>query len=76
MTGALLGADWTRERSTLGLMLSHTRGEGGYRGANSGEVTSTLTGFYPYGRYLLGDRVTVWGRGGLRRGHADADAGE
>ena len=23
VTGALLGADWTRERSTLGLMLSH-----------------------------------------------------
>ena len=64
VTGALLGADWTRERSTLGFMLSHVRGEGGYRGADSGEVTSTLTGFYPYGRYLLGDRVTVWGAAG------------
>ena len=68
VTGALLGADWTRERSTLGFMLSHVRGEGGYRGADSGEVTSTLTGFYPYGRYLLGDRVTVWGAAGYGAG--------
>ena len=32
VTGALLGADWTRERWTTGLMLSHARGEGSYRG--------------------------------------------
>ena len=64
VTGALLGADWTRERSTLGLMLSHVRGEGSYRGANSGKVSSTVTGFYPYGRYAVTDRVTVWGAAG------------
>ena len=68
VTGAMLGADWTRERSTLGLMLNHARGEGGYRGADSGEVTSTLTGFYPYGRYMLSDRVTVWGVAGYGAG--------
>ena len=74
--GALLGADWTRERSTLGLMLSHARGEGGYRGPGSpgsgsgtgGEVTSTVTGLYPYGRYMLTDRVTVWGAAGFGAG--------
>ncbi|MCY4500742.1 MAG: hypothetical protein OXE57_04190, partial [Alphaproteobacteria bacterium] len=68
VTGALLGADWTRERSTLGLILGHARGEGGYRGADSGEVSSTLTGFYPYGRYMLSDRVTVWGAAGYGAG--------
>ncbi len=64
VTGAMLGADWTRERSTLGLMLSHARGEGSYRGADSGKVSSTVTGLYPYGRYALTDRVTVWGAAG------------
>ena len=64
VTGALLGADWTRERWTMGLMLSHARGEGSYRGADSGKVSSTVTGLYPYGRYALSDRVTVWGAAG------------
>ncbi len=69
VTGALLGTDWTRERWTAGLMLSHARGEGSYReGGDSGEVDSTVTGLYPYGRYMLNDRVTVWGTAGYGAG--------
>ena len=68
VTGALLGADWTRERWTMGLMLSHARGEGSYRGADSGKVSSTVTGLYPYGRYAVTDRVTVWGTAGYGAG--------
>ena len=68
VTGTLLGADWTRERWTTGLMLSHARGEGSYRGADSGKVSSTVTGLYPYGRYALSDRVTVWGAAGYGAG--------
>ena len=68
VTGALLGADLTRERWTAGLMLSHARGEGSYRGADRGKVSSTVTGFYPYGRYALTDRVTVWGSAGYGAG--------
>ena len=69
VTGAMLGTDWTRERWTLGLMLSHARGEGSYReAADSGEVASTVTGLYPYGRYMLSDRVTVWGAAGYGAG--------
>ena len=77
--GVQLGADWTGARSTLGLMLSHARGEGGYRSrastaaerqgeASSGAVASTLTGLYPYGRYALTERVTVWGAAGVGEG--------
>ena len=76
VTGTLLGADWTRDPGsgsgaggwTMGLMLSHARGEGSYRGANSGKVSSTVTGLYPYGRYALTDRVTVWGTAGYGAG--------
>ena len=76
VTGALLGADWTRDPGsgsgaggwTLGLMLSHARGEGSYRGADSGKVSSTVTGLYPYGRYAVTDRVTVWGAAGYGAG--------
>ena len=69
VTGALLGTDWARERWTAGLVLSHARGEGRYReGADGGEVTSTLTGLYPWGRYAMSDRVTVWGAAGYGSG--------
>ena len=69
VTGALLGTDWTRERFSAGLVLSHARGEGSYRqGADSGEVASTLTGLYPWGRGALSDRVTAWGAAGYGAG--------
>ena len=74
--GVQLGADFTRARWTAGLVLSHARGEGEYRSRTSpgaerqdrGEVVSTLTGLYPYGRYALTDRVTVWGTAGYGAG--------
>lgn len=66
---AMLGADWTRAGGAVGLMLSHSRGEGGYRSAQGGgEVSSTLTGIYPYGRYDMSDRLSLWGVAGLGRG--------
>ena len=61
VTSAMFGADFTRELATMGLMLTHSRGEGSYRGEGEGEVESTLTGLYPYGRYALGERVSLWG---------------
>ncbi len=68
VTSVMLGADWTRETWTAGLMLSHSRGEGSYSGATGGKVSSALTGLYPYGRYALNDRVTVWGTAGYGAG--------
>ena len=67
-TSAMLGADWTRERGTLGAMLSHSRGEGSYRGEGEGDVESTLTGLYPYGRFEASERVAVWGVAGYGEG--------
>ena len=70
----MLGADWTGGSGsgagawTAGLMLSHARGEGGYRGAGEGKVESDLTGLYPYGRYAPSERVTLWGVAGYGAG--------
>ena len=64
----MLGADFTRERGTVGLMVTHSRGEGSYRGEGEGEVESTLTGLYPYGRYEVNERVAVWGVAGYGEG--------
>ena len=58
----MLGADWTLGRGTAGLVLSHSRGEGGYRSpAGNGAVESTLTGVYPWGRHALSESLSLWG---------------
>ena len=58
---------------TAGLLLAHSRGEGSYWGAadgaggndgTGGTVSSSVTGLYPYGRYRVTDRVTLWGVAG------------
>ena len=69
VTSGLLGADWIRERAAAGLIMGHSRGEGGYRAqAGGGTVTSTLTGLYPWGRYAVNERVSVWGVAGYGEG--------
>ena len=68
VASAMLGADFTRERDTVGVMVTHSRGEGSYRGEGEGEVESTLTGLYPYGRYEVNERVALWGVAGYGEG--------
>ena len=69
VTSAMVGADWTGGRATAGVALAHSRGEGSYRSpGGDGGAESTLTGVYPYGRYALSERVSVWGVAGLGRG--------
>ena len=69
VASGLLGADWARGRWTAGLVVSHSRGEGGYRGeGGAGTVSSTLTGLYPWGRHALSERVSVWGVAGYGEG--------
>ncbi|MDE0333756.1 MAG: hypothetical protein OXI64_02265 [Defluviicoccus sp.] len=64
----LLGADWTRGRWTTGLVVTHSRGDGGYRGAGVGATASTLTGVWPWTRYALGERLSLWGAAGYGDG--------
>ena len=68
VTSVMLGADFTRDAGTLGLALTHSRGEGSYQGEGEGEVSSTLTGLYPYGRWEVSPRVSVWGVAGYGAG--------
>ena len=84
VTSVMLGADWTRDPGstsgagrgtgagagawTAGLLVSRSEGTGSYRGESEGAVESTLSGVYPYGRYALNDRVTLWGVAGYGAG--------
>ena len=69
VASAMLGADFSRDALLGGLMVSHSRGEGGYRSPDgNGQVESTLTALFPYARYALSERVSVWGMGGYGEG--------
>ena len=69
VTSGMLGVDWSRDALTAGLVVSHSLGEGGYRGeAGDGAVSSSLTGLYPWGRYALSERLSLWGVAGYGEG--------
>ena len=60
VASAMLGADWTRGRWTTGLLLTHSRGDGGYGGA--GVRHGLELG------YALGERlIAAYGDGSLTR---------
>ena len=69
VASAFLGADWSRQRTTMGLILGHSIGDGGYRSESGhGAVSSTLTGLYPWMRQALGERISLWGVAGYGEG--------
>ena len=67
----MFGADYSKGRMVTGVSLSHSRGLGGYAGgADTGRMTSLVTGLYPWVGFKASERVTVWtvagyGAGGL-----------
>ena len=68
---ARFDAEW--EWALAGVMLSQSRGTGGYRldaamGDDAGKVESDLTSVYPYARMALTERVSAWGLAGAGSG--------
>ena len=69
VTSGMLGADWSRDALMAGLVVSRSLGEGGYGGEGGhGAVSSSLTGLYPWGRFALSERLSVWGVAGYGEG--------
>ena len=68
VTTGLLGADYAWDRWTTGLVVSHSLGEGGYRGASSGEIEATVTALTPWAGYAVTERLSVWGAAGYGAG--------
>ena len=65
VTTGTLGADYAKGPWTVGLALSHSRGEGR---SSKDDVEAALTGLYPYAGYKITERFSVWGLGGFGRG--------
>ena len=61
-----LGADYQSGSWTVGVALSHSRGEG--RDSSHDDIEAALTGFFPYAGYQITKRLLVWGLGGFGRG--------
>ena len=64
----MFGVDYSRGALTLGLSVGRTLGLGGYSGASGGQMTTSMTGFYPWVGYQVNDRVSVWGVTGYGTG--------
>ncbi len=62
VTTLLLGADWHTDQWQAGAALSQSWGSGSYDGDDNaaGDVSTTLTGLFPYGRYALTPRLAFW----------------
>ena len=69
LTG-VLGADAEWRRVLAGLAVSLSEGEGTFDdpGVDKGTVESTLTAVSPYARFMLTDRLSVWGVAGWGSG--------
>ena len=64
----MIGADWARAPLTVGLSVGRTLGLGGYSGPSGGQMTKSMTGFYPWVAYQVNERVSVWGVTGYGTG--------
>ena len=66
---ALLAGDWGGKAWTAGAALAHSRGDGSYNSEQGdGEVSSNLSGIYPYAHYRPSPRLSLWGMAGYGAG--------
>ena len=70
VTTATLGVDYERERWLVGVALARSAGEGEFRlaGGEADEIESATTGIYPYTRYRVSKRLTLWAAVGRAQG--------
>lgn len=77
---AALGADYRFGSVLAGLALSHSMGSGGFELGRAGEddvgdVTTSLTSAFPYARFALGQRLSLWGVLGYGFGRLNLSGG-
>ena len=76
VTTGLLGADYASGRWTTGLVVSHSMGEGGYRGEGSGDIEASVTALTPWAGYAVTERLSVWGAAGYGAGELKLTPGD
>ena len=73
LTG-LLGVDYLSDQWFGGLSVAYSEGDGTiWDDETQNEMTSVMTGFYPYLRFRLTDSMSVWGMGGWGTGSVESE---
>ena len=69
VTTGTMGGDFEWGRTMVGVALSHTLGEGYFSiNGRRSDVEARLTGAYPYIRYTVSERLTIWSMFGFGNG--------
>ena len=70
VTTGILGADAKWNRLLAGVAISVSEGEGTFAqpGVDQGTIESTMTTVSPYARFMVTDRISVWGLAGWGTG--------
>ena len=69
VTTGTMGGDFEWGRTMVGVALSHTLGEGYFSiDGRRSDVEARLTGAYPYIRYTVSERLTIWSMFGFGNG--------
>ena len=70
VTTGILGADAKWNRLLAGVAVSVSEGKGAFAqpGVDSGKIESTMTTVSPYARFMVTDRISVWGLAGWGTG--------
>ena len=69
VTTGTMGSDFEWGRTMVGVALSHTLGEGYFSiDGRRSDVEARLTGAYPYIRYTVSERLTIWSMFGFGNG--------
>ena len=69
VSSMMVGADVSRDALIAGLMLGHSRGDGGYQSPEgNGRIEAALTTLVPYGRVEVSRRLSIWAMAGYGQG--------
>ena len=68
VTSLMFGADWKRNDTLFGLMVSRSSGKGIYGSSVRGKIKAKLTSFVPYVSHQFNNDLSVWGAVGIGHG--------
>ena len=74
VSSGFVGFDFTTHEETTGLSLGYSRGKGTYSDTDcddqncDGSILASLTGVYPFGKFQVTDRMSLWVAAGIGDG--------
>ena len=82
VSSGYVGFDFATYGKTTGLSLGHSRGKGTYSDTDcddqncDGSIVASLTGVYPYGKFQVTDRMSLWAAAGIGDGEVTIEGSD